>query len=499
MHAQRTHIFAVAIEHYQDASIPSVVYGENDAREFVEAWQALGAHPSDCVVLLSDRATVTAIRSRFKTFLKGVQPGDRVVVFYAGHGAAFNDLSHLTAHDTQWGDLQATSIPLSELLKDLRGCKSEQALLFLDVCHSGWPVTPGVPSICSPFSTGELMPFVAESEAHLAFVSCKGDECSFPGNALKHGLWSHGVIQALRGEADKAMVQGSLITGSSLQCFVAEEVPRLLRLTITGPESQTPCVFGNLAKDATVADLGELLAAKAVPSNQLGSAIEDTTLRGAEVGPVRKLQGFRKGSHREPDRHSPTAEGFIRSIGAEDVKRQADDLYKRIKAGFGYKSLDMLYSCDDGAATIKTPDFDVNIVISQDSGDPGGYVVTTDVGVFRRRDVVGEEEFSRVFSSYCDTVVVALARSIDVGQRIDAIEERPELATHLESAPDRSWLTLELPTPRIIMRVTAAEITFKLPGRGNLKDLLANAQATFAALSGSGIALLLPSAASSMR
>jgi hypothetical protein len=49
------------------------------------------------------------------------------------------------------------------------------------------------------------------------------------------------------------------------------------------------------------------------------------------------------------------------------------------------------------------------------------------------------------------------------------------------------------------MRVTAAEITFKLPGRGNLKDLLANAQATFAALSGSGIALLLPSAASSMR
>jgi hypothetical protein len=491
-HAQRTHIFAVAVEHYQDASIPSVVYGENDAREFVEAWRSLGAQPSDCVVLLSGKATVTAIRSRFKKFLNGVQHGDRVIVFYAGHGAAFNDISYITAHDTQRGDIQATSIPLSELLKELRGCSSDQALLFLDSCHSGLPITSGMRSIYSTFSTEELKQFYADSEFHVAFASCKVDEFSFPSRALKHGLWSHCVIQALKGDAGDALEKGSLITGSSLQRFVSEEVPRLLRLTITGPDSQTPCIFGNLTKDFIVADLGELLAAKAAKSNQLGSVLKDTTLRGVDVGPVRKLQGFRKGSHHEPDRHSHTAEGFIRSIGAEDVKRQADDIHRRIKADFGYKSRDMHYSCADGAATIKTPDFDVNIVISQDNDDPGGYVVTTEVGVFRRPAVVGEEEFSRVFSSYCDTVVIALSRSINVGKRIDAIEDMPELAKHLDSAPDRSWLSLELPNPSITMRVTADEITFKLPGRGDLKDLLTNAQTTFAILSGSGIVLLLP-------
>lgn len=52
MMTPRTHIFAVAIENYQDKGIPSVDFAENDAREFVAAWQQLGVDANDCVVLL---------------------------------------------------------------------------------------------------------------------------------------------------------------------------------------------------------------------------------------------------------------------------------------------------------------------------------------------------------------------------------------------------------------------------------------------------------------
>ena len=38
----RTYIFAVAVEDYEDTSIQSVVYAEQDAQSFVEAWQRLG-------------------------------------------------------------------------------------------------------------------------------------------------------------------------------------------------------------------------------------------------------------------------------------------------------------------------------------------------------------------------------------------------------------------------------------------------------------------------
>src|SRR4051812_35167509 len=88
-----THVFAVAVEEYQEPTIPRVIYAENDARKIVEAWQGLGAKPEDCTLLVSSEATLAALKSRFKKFLNKVADGDRVIFFYAGHGAAFNDVS----------------------------------------------------------------------------------------------------------------------------------------------------------------------------------------------------------------------------------------------------------------------------------------------------------------------------------------------------------------------------------------------------------------------
>src|ERR1039458_4750478 len=164
----RIHVLAIAVESYQKPTIPKVQYAENDAQEFGNAWQALGADKLDCVTLLSAHATKTGAESSLKKFLNGVQKGDSVVVFFAGHGIAFNDVSYLTTHDTQPGDIQATSISLAEILRQLRDSKSERVLLFIDSCHSGLPFSPGMRTITTNFSDEEMRKFCSDASHHFA-------------------------------------------------------------------------------------------------------------------------------------------------------------------------------------------------------------------------------------------------------------------------------------------------------------------------------------------
>jgi hypothetical protein len=482
-------VFAVAVEKYQKAAIDSVAFAENDARDFMKAWQTLGADPSDCIILLIAHATKTAIESSFKKFLGGVTKADTVIFFFAGHGIAYNDVSYLTTHDTQPGDIKATSISLTLILNQFRESKSDRVMLFIDACESGLPVAAGMRSITSSFSGEELRQFCEDAAHHVGFAACKVHESSWPNSSLKHGIWSYALIKALSGDAKNALDKGNLMTGDSLRDYLADEVPRLLRTTRSGNETQTPCCFGNATKQFIVADFAQIFADRAAKANALGSAMKDASLRGEKFGSVRRLSGFKK-RYRVPDGHFTATEAFVKRIGHEEVKEQADVIHERIRETFGYKRKDINYSCDDGAATIKTPDFDVNLWIMQDPGDPSVYVLTTEVGAIRRPAIITEDGFSDVFSRYCDTVVIEFSRNIDLKDKIDEIEDLPELKGHLKYEADCSSFKLNLPTLQIC--VTAKRITLSLPGTDNIKVLLDNAKNALAALSSSGVVLLLP-------
>jgi hypothetical protein len=295
----------------------------------------------------------------------------------------------------------------------------------------------------------------------------------------------------LKGEVREALDKGCLVTGNSLQGFVADQVPRILRVTVAGNVTQTPCVFGNYTKEFVIADVSKILAAKAAKASTLGSLMKESRFRGESGGRVRSLSGFKKG-HKEPDGHFTAAENFLKRIGHEEVDSQAKEIHEALKAAFKYKFKDVQYGCYDGAATIKTPDFDVNIWIQQDSGDPSAYVITTDVTDIRRQAVIMEDEFSDVFSPYCDQIFIELSKPIDVGKRIEQIEEVDELAENLNYPAEGDSFTLKLPAEAVQFEVTANQITISLLGGGNLKTLLANSQKGFLKLGGAGVVLMLP-------
>ncbi len=489
--ATRIHVFAIAVEMYQKATIKKVDYAENDANGFVKAWQTIGANPSDCVTLLSANATKTATESSFKKFLNGVAKGDLVVFFFAGHGVAYNDVSYFTTHDTQPGDIKSTSISLASVLKQLRECNSERVLLFIDACESGLPISEGMRSITSSFSSEGMSIFCQDAEHHAGFAACMVDESSWSSAKFQHGIWSYAVMQALSGDAKDALDKGTLVTSDSLRDYLSAEVPRLLRSTHTGNETQTPCWFGNATKQFIVADLTQIFADRAAKTSTLGSILKASSLRGEKFGSVRSLSGFKKGHH-VPDRHSNATESFVRGVGHEEVKAQAEAIHERIRANFSYKRKDINYECDDGVAIIKTPDFDVNLLLVQNSDDAAGYVLTTEVGFIRRMEVVTEDGFSNVFSSYCDTVVIDFARRLDIEAKIDDVESIPEFKKHFKYEADCSSFTLDIPSHQIRIHVTADKMTISLVRSGNIKTLLRKAQSALATLGNSGVILTLP-------
>ncbi len=489
----RTFIFAVAIEDYQDNSFQSVVYAEQDAQDFVEAWQAMGVEPADCVILLSNSATLAELRSTLQKFLSKVGPEDRLVLFYAGHGASIHRTSVVSACDTRVDDFEKSSLPLAKILSEIGQAKCSQVLLFLDVCHgSSTSASRDTHVLENEFAGDELRSFCKESASRFAFVSCKSNEISFPSRTLNHGIWTHCLIQAIKGVAKESIGIDRRVTTTSLQKYLLGEVPRILRVTVAGAIKQTPVLFGSKTKELVVVDLAELSPTGQLAVEEATSPIKDSCLTGEIRGRVRELRGYTK--PKTPlATHNDWERDFVEKAGAGEVSSHATEIFEQLRASFRYKRKDLSFTNIASTASIKSPDFDVNISLSQDPDDAEKYLLTTEVRSFRNSTVIEDPNFLVIFTKYCQKIVFELDANFDLESKIDDIEENDALAEHLDYDPECTEFTLRLPKPGIVIHATGDRMVFLLDSPGDLKLLLGNTQKAFSQLAGNSINLGLRS------
>lgn len=255
--------------------------------------------------------------------------------------------------------------------------------------------------------------------------------------------------------------------------------------------SQTPCLFGNHTKTFVVADLADLLSRKAAGAS-VGLAIADTKLIGRTVGHIKSLSGFRKGSHRVPDRHTSSTEAFVLTIGAAEVEELGKELHESLRNEFGYKRRELRYEYEDGIASITAPDFTVSVELKQSEDDPGSYVLEVEVGEIQNAAVVHTEAFVNVFNDHCDTVSISLDEPIDVGERIDQLENNPDLAQGLDYDADGGRFTLEIDDPPLTLSVTQDRIEVCLSKGRDLAGLIGSVGKVLEQLADEGLALLPP-------
>jgi hypothetical protein len=420
--------FVIGVESHQDSTLPRSAYAESDADAFARALERLGFLRDSQVVLLGSQATKTAIESRLRKLRKSPSGAEALFAFYAGHDFRLDGQDYLTTHDSQADDLAETSVPLRSLLEALIASGCPRVAFFLDA-------RAGVAR--EPLSLKPLAELFTKTAGAVCFVSCGEGETSHTSGALKAGIWTHHIIEALCGKTPLALEAGRVLTARSLQDHLCQEVPRTLRATFREAPAQTPVMLGAEDQRFVVADVGALLDEGQPTADPRLAPLKRGSLRNETTMKVKSLSGYRK-FHRLPDRVNAGSRKFVADLAAEDVKSDVDSTYTSVREQIGYKRRDVEGSADRGTGFVRTPDFEYSVSVDLADDDPTTVTWRREVAGIRNPEVVLGKPFQQVFGEVFDTLVFEFTRPFDLEVWVDHIEDAMPPGVKLRTASDCS-------------------------------------------------------------
>ena len=189
----------VGIDKYHE-SLGSLKYAGADCRALHDVLVSGPlAFPEDQVLLLSDDTddehlpTFSNIHSFLGSWLAAPKEYDLVFVYFAGHGRLVDGKNYLVPGDATLSSLHTLGIPLKHVQDFMEQCKAKRKLLILDACHSGAGRDVAV-------MAGEMQTALAQGTGFYTISSCGADELSHEWDAKGHGVFTHFLTAALRGE-----------------------------------------------------------------------------------------------------------------------------------------------------------------------------------------------------------------------------------------------------------------------------------------------------------
>lgn len=215
---------------------PRLQYAVRDAEAVGQALvQKLGFAQDHVILLTNEQATRTGILAAFHDKLAhgGLQPNDRVFVFFAGHGAtqklsSGRDLGYIIPYDADPKDIATDAIPMTEIQNIAESLPAKHELFVMDACYSGLGLTRG----------GANAAFLRDNAKRLGrqmLTAGGADQLVSDGGPNGHSVFTWTLLQGLAGKAD--LNGDGLITATELAAYVAPSVSSV--------SQQTPA-FGSL-------------------------------------------------------------------------------------------------------------------------------------------------------------------------------------------------------------------------------------------------------------
>lgn len=135
------HALIIGIGEYQVSGISSLKGVKNDMQSAKVMAQAMSIPDENITYLRDSAATASEIRKVIQALDTRVRPGDRVFVYYSGHGTRWLDKSQANAAQCMEGLLASdgyavTNTEISDLLSPIAK-KTDKLMVFYDSCHSG--------------------------------------------------------------------------------------------------------------------------------------------------------------------------------------------------------------------------------------------------------------------------------------------------------------------------------------------------------------------------
>lgn len=215
---------------------PKLQYAVRDAQAVRQLLVDKFAFNAERIVTLTNAdATRTGILAAFHDRLAhgGVQPNDRIFVFFAGHGAtrklnSGRDLGYIVPYDSDPKQFATDAIPMTEIQNIAESLSAKHVFFVMDACYSGLGLTRGGGS-------GAYLRDNARRIGRQMLTAGGGDQLVADGGPNGHSVFTWTLLQGLGGKAD--LNGDGIITATELAAYVAPAV--------AGVSHQTPA-FGSL-------------------------------------------------------------------------------------------------------------------------------------------------------------------------------------------------------------------------------------------------------------
>ena len=201
----------------------------NDARDLYDALVENGYSRDNVVLLLDQGATKAAISRELELLASRAKADDTVVIFFSGHGAriigGFSSGEYLCPVEAGIDSVKDTCISDTELTIALRATNAGRLVVFLDACHSGGVGEPKDPDIQVEVGLSEqaYSRLATTGNGRVIIASCRADEVSWELPEMRNGLFTHYLLEGLRGKAAR---KDGTVWITNLFGYVSEHVPK---------------------------------------------------------------------------------------------------------------------------------------------------------------------------------------------------------------------------------------------------------------------------------
>ena len=212
----------IGIDDYTYTGIRNLKWTVNDAKGVYDTLTTIaGGFDKDNVLLMipdadddNHKPTRNNILAMLTTWLSLPKTQDTVLIYFAGHGIERDGVSYILPQDAKMALPKLTALQTKYLKDQLLACKAEKRVLILDACHSGAGREEN--------RMGEaLARELSDAKGMITLASCRLNEISYEWDENKHGVFTHYLIEALKGAADRG---DGVLWASEVNVYVWDKV-----------------------------------------------------------------------------------------------------------------------------------------------------------------------------------------------------------------------------------------------------------------------------------
>lgn len=255
---KKTIAIIIAIEDYHPKNqIKPVKYANADSAKFKDMLiNDFDVLEENIYELLNENAFQSLIEYDLKNLFLSLGVDDRLIFYYVGHGFHNGLTNYLSTYDMHKSNIPGTAVPLQSVLIDpLKKSKCKNALIFIDACAQSF-IDQNERNHWSNINEEELIILSQDFPNYSIFLSCQTGQSSYSSDILENGIWTHHLVEALKGSVHEVLYNNEYITDVLLRDYLSTSVAEYTMKEL-GKEQNPKAIFDS-SYENVIRDLGKI-------------------------------------------------------------------------------------------------------------------------------------------------------------------------------------------------------------------------------------------------